>query len=221
MALPDPEVPSPAPATHAVPAITPEQMQELALADERERALSGLRTLALWNGVGFLVCAAACLISALFDPWAVLYAGVLAAFAYVELRARKALLSYDTRAPRTLCRNQISFCAVVVAYALVQIYLSTRSANPLGDALREHPDLFSALSEVEQPELTELAGDVGSIYRTRMIVFYGLVALLTLLFQGGSAFYYARRGKLLDAFVTQTPAWVLEYRRLRANPRVR
>lgn len=211
-----PVVPVPAAAAESaeVPAITPAQLRELALADERDRALSGARTLALCNGLGFVVCAAVCLISVLFDPWSLLYVLVLGGFGFVELRARRALLAYDRGALRRLSRNQIAFCAAVVAYALVQMVLSARSDNPLLEIAREHPELSDALGS---PEMSGMKSELDSWYRIGMPVFYGLLGLVTLLFQGGSAVYYARREKVLDAFVTQTPAWVIEFRRSRAG----
>jgi hypothetical protein len=197
---------------HATPPITPEQMRALAQADERERDFAGARKLALFNGAGFALCALALALGVWADPWLLLSAIVFAAFAAVELRGRRGLVAFDPRAATLLCANQCVFCVVVCAYAALQVYAGLRMENPVDTMFREHPQLSALAAAGLDPGA--LSEQIGPLYRMVVVGFYGVVALATLLFQGGSALYYARCKARLEAFVAETPAWVLEYKRL-------
>ena len=61
-----------------------------------------------------------------------------------------------------------------------------------------------------------LAGPLGSIndlYKTITIAIYGGLIAATLIFQGINALYYFTRRKHVEAYVSETPEWVVDLQR--------
>ncbi|HEX7478578.1 MAG TPA: hypothetical protein VF331_12275 [Polyangiales bacterium] len=207
--------PATAPAGAAVSPLGPEQLQQLAAAERRRAGLTGAVKLAAWNGYGLCISAGLCLLSAIADPWLLLTAAVLGGFGYAELRGRKHLQRYDARALSWLCINQVGLMLVTVCYALWQLHAGTTGEAPLSQALREHPELQAALASGDDPQVAELAHDVGDLYRKGVIIAYVALIALSVLMQGGSALYYRSRRPVLEAFLRETPPWVHEVHRTR------
>src|SRR5262245_11850949 len=80
----------------------PRELELLARAGERMRALRRAQWLAYTNGGALLFCALACVPFALFDATLLLPASVLGACGAVELRGAIMLRKLDLRAPRWL-----------------------------------------------------------------------------------------------------------------------
>ena len=191
------------------PPISPEQLQELTQADERERPLLLARKLAALNGFGMGLCAVLVFALGIFDPPSWLLAVVLGVLARTELRGRRLLERYDPSALPLLCRNQVALVGTVWIYALCSIYFGLRGPSPLTQILEEHPDLAEMLSTAD------VLHDAQKYYRYGLVAFYGLVIVVTTAFQGGTALYYASRRKHLDHFLARTPDWVVEWKRTR------
>jgi hypothetical protein len=99
-----------------------------------------------------------------------------------------------------LGRNQLAFMALIVGYCIFQ--MATVARKPL--AAFNSPELQSSLSQLDQ-------GLSQQIEHWTPIVgygFYGLVLVLSVLFQGGLALYYFSRRRHLETLETSTPAWV-------------
>ena len=63
------------------------------------------------------------------------------------------------------------------------------------------------------PELTEALGSLGSpdhLYKVLVVTLYGTVIVLSVLFQGLNSLYYFTRRKHIDAYLQETPPWVLD-----------
>lgn len=207
----------PTPSAAATPAslepISPEQLREINLADEREQRFLFAGKLAAMNGYGLAIFAALALMFGLFDLLSWLLAGSLGMLAYTELRGRRLLAQYDRSALMLLLANQLSLIGLVFVYAGGRVYFSLRGDSPLVQLLAENPGLGEALAS------TGFAEDAEVYYRYGILSFYALVALVTLLFQGGCAYYYFTRRTYLEDFLARTPGWVIEWKRQRARAR--
>lgn len=191
------------------PPISPAQRHELDAADVREARFALASKLAAFNSVGLGLCAAFAFVSALFDPTAVIVAAVLGVFAFVEARGRTLLLDYEPRGLRWLWINQAVLVALVWLYAGAKIYVALRAPSPVAEVLRDRPELAEALDG------TDIATSSQQIYQTGIVMFYAAVIAATTVFQGGAALYYFTRRTALEAFLRDTPAWVVDWKRSR------
>jgi hypothetical protein len=120
--------------------------------------------------------------------------------AWNEFRGRNRLLAFDPSAATLLGWNQIGFLATIIVYCLWALYSNLTSGNPLAELK-------------SSPELGEIFGGAHgfeNLFRQIVVAFYGLVILLSVIFQGGTAYYYFTRRKYVQAYLDETPAWVRE-----------
>jgi hypothetical protein len=121
----------------------------------------------------------------------------------VEFIGHRRMQRADPTAARFLATNQLAFLGLIIVYCLIQMLtFSTEAAK--AEALS--PEVRAQLNE-----MPEMAGSIDSIIEKWAPLvtygFYGLVIVLSILFQGGMAWYYFSRRKFLEAFQRQ-PAWV-------------
>ena len=184
--------------------LTPEHHHELVLANER---LKSIRRAASMAGLNGWVAALLAAVSAPFAPFGLVAALVtvgLAVVAYNEFRGRKRLLAFDPSAPTLLGWNQVGLLAMIVAYCLWMLSVSLRGAGTLAAEMQATPELADALGGL----------DVGGLYKRLAIGFYGAVIVLSAIFQGLNAVYYFSRRKHVDAYLRQTPQWVVDVQRI-------
>jgi hypothetical protein len=98
-----------------------------------------------------------------------------------------------------LGRNQLFFVAVIIAYCVWQcIELATGAVS---DSLTQG-DMGYALAQAGYR--------VDDFVPYMMLIgyaFYGLIAFLSIIFQGGLAFYYFTRRKPIERYLSRYPAW--------------
>lgn len=109
-----------------------------------------------------------------------------------ELRGGVRLRALDPTAPRLLGRNQMGLMGLIVVYSLWS--LMRADSNP-------------------DPQLQSLVGlDPGFIRAAVTAVYVGVI-VGTLIFQGLNARYYFKRGPMMDAYLAETPDWVVALQR--------
>lgn len=191
----------PTPAAQAPPAahaLTPEQIREVAAARARSRKVARAAVVSAISGWTLAIFAALSLLSGLFDLPSLLLGIGLAVTAGLELRGCRALRGFDLAAPRRLALNQVAVAAVVCMYAGWGILQALFGPGPYDSHLAGGGDLADALKPFD--ELT----------RAITVAFYGLVFALTLVVQSGAAVYHFTRRRHLEAFLRDTPPWVLD-----------
>ncbi|MBN2583960.1 MAG: hypothetical protein JXL80_12915 [Planctomycetes bacterium] len=107
-------------------------------------------------------------------------------------------------AAKLLGINQLVLMGVIIAYCVAQMVMfSPEKAKA------------EALSPELRSQMSAMPGAVGSfnamIDRWGPIVtygFYGLMILIGVAFQGGTALYYFTRKRHIEAFARETPAWI-------------
>ena len=188
-------MPQTPPATHDGGPLSPEQQEDLVRATERARKVLGAVKVATFNGWTIGVFAAITLLFALFSVTALVVGAGMAVVSWNEFRGRTLLRQFDPQGPRLLGRNQVGFMSLLVGYCLWSMYRTV--TNPI--------------TEIEG--LEELAGITGDLITNLTVTVYGIVILLSVLFQGLNAVYYFRRVKPVEEYVRDTPPWIVDLQR--------
>jgi hypothetical protein len=133
-----------------------------------------------------------------------LVAAGLCAIGAVEYWGHCRMRRAEVAAAGILAKNQLAFLGLIVLYCLVQMAMF--STQKIKD------DALSPEVRAQMAALPSMARSIdGQIDRYAPLVtygFYGLVIVLSVLFQGGLALYYFSRKKRLVEFHSQTPDWV-------------
>lgn len=198
--------PAPAGDAAALPPLSPAHLQQIEharAAARRVRRTVGVAKASAWT-TGIL--GGLTLLGVLFgDLTSLVLGGALIGIAVRESRGAARLQRFDQHAPRHLAINQAVLGAVIVLYAVWQAwgaYLSnglSAGTQPVGD-----------------PKVDAMLADFGSLTRNITIAFYALVALGGGLGCALMSLYYARSSARVAAFVSQTPAWVVQTMRAAA-----
>lgn len=179
--------------------LTPEQQQELSDARDRAKPVMRAARWARFNAWSMGIFAALTIIFGLFSFTAIVLGVGLAVVTWNEYRGGRMLMGFDPAAPRLLGRNQLGLMALIMAYALWSIYRA-----------RTHPD--ADLAQMDQI----LGGDTSGLVASLTTILYLAVMAATGLCQGFMARYYFKRGPMVEAYVRDTPAWVVDLQRATA-----
>jgi hypothetical protein len=121
--------------------------------------------------------------------------------AWRELSSGAALKKLDAAAPRRLAVNQSVLCGMLVLYFGWALYQDLSGPAASVQILAQAPDAQGML------------GDIDQISREITIWMYVGLAAASLLAQGGTAWYYFSREKLLQKYLATTPKWIIDYQR--------
>ncbi|MEZ6190535.1 MAG: hypothetical protein R3C45_04510 [Phycisphaerales bacterium] len=158
---------------------------------------------ATFNGWSIGVFAA---LSALILPLSFSLSGLfvtigLGVVAYNEFKGRAMLRLLDAKGARHLGYNQIALGGVIVVYCVWSLLAALFG-----------PDAYAEVI-AENPELGQVLGSTGELYRFIAAAVYGGAILLTVPYQALMAWYYFSRARHITNYVEQTPAWVTEFQR--------
>ncbi len=181
------------------------QQLEVAAAKERARKIRKAAAVAGFNGWVTSIAAACSAPFALFSLPGLLIAAGLTLVAFNEFKGRRRLLQFDQAAPTFLGWNQIGFLALICIYCIWMLVVGLTNESSLAVEIKASPELKSVFGS---------ADDFDQIYRVWVAVFYGTVIAISVVFQGLNAVYYFTRRKYVDAYVRDTPAWVLDLQQL-------
>jgi hypothetical protein len=187
--------------------LTAEHCRELALAADRAIPVRKAVRVASFNAWVTGIIAALSLPFALFSLSGLLVAVGLCAVACNEFRGRRRLLDFDPSAASILAWNQFGFLTLIVVYSVWATYAGLTGGNVFAKELAANPDL-SALGFD-----SDLISSGDALYKSVLVAFYGTVIVLSVIFQGATAVYYATRRKYIQRYVAETPAWVRDLHR--------
>ncbi|MFC1659905.1 hypothetical protein ACFL3S_00385 [Gemmatimonadota bacterium] len=185
------EIPSPPGASP----LSEEEKREFFRAGEKARSILKAERAATFNGCTIGFFAALTLLFSLSSPITALLGFGMAVVAWNEFRGREMIRHLDSRGPQLLGRNQLGFMALLIVYCLWSI-ARTRTHSLAG-----------------MEELEEVLGPVEDLAKTLAIYFYASVIVLTAVFQGLMARYYFARVGMMDAYMKDTPAWIVDLQR--------
>ncbi len=109
----------------------------------------------------------------------------LAVVAYNEFRGRRRILRGDPAGANHLGWNQVGLLALICVYCGWAMYDSLTSPSPLMAELTANPDLATVLGP--------------DFYQQFVVGFYGVVIIISVIFQGANAIYYFTRRKYVVA----------------------
>jgi len=180
--------------------LTALQLRKLNQASIRHKRLSRAAKIATFNGTTIAIFAAVALVSGVFDTLSLVVGVVLAALAWNEFRGRNLLRSMDMSAPRALGWNQLGLMALVTGYALWKIYFALTGPSAYAAQIAAYPQIETmfALTRLEKTLTTSV---------------YGSLIAVTVICQGGCAWYYFSRAKYLRAYVSDTEPWIVDIQR--------
>ena len=175
--------------------LSPQQIDALATAMQRSRkALGGARAAAL-TGYTLVAFGVLSLLMSLGSPTGLVASLAVLAVAWNEREGRKMLLGRDPKGARRLAWNQLWLLAVILLYCLKGMYSAW----------------FHPLPSVA--EMETLLGLGEGFFAEAAVGFYTLVLVVGAAFQFGMYRYHAARGGLLEEYLAETPAWVVEVER--------
>lgn len=163
-----------------------------------QKALKRVLAVSAFDGWSVIAIAGlGTLLSLAFGDYSSVLVGLLVLAAGVmELRGRRQLRRRDPDGMRLLVRAQLFLLSVILVYC----------ASRLGSYDQE--SMLGNLTPDMKALLKESGVDVADIVPLVQMVFfvtYGLVALLSLLFQGGLILFYRRKAPLVTAALTAPP----------------
>lgn len=181
-----------------------EHHEQLAQANQRAKKIHRAAGVAAFNGWATGICAVLSAPFALFSFQGLLITVVLTLITANEFRGRRGLLRFDPDATAVLGWNQLAFLTLIVLYCLWTLYTSLSGGSPLANELKSHPELASSLDSLE---------GIDQLITGVVVAVYVSVIVLSLIFQGFNAYYYFTRRELIEAYLKETPEWVVELQR--------
>jgi len=186
---------SPAPADFA---LSNEQLDQRRDAKKRRRKIDRTIDMAAVSAWSLAIFAALSLPFAFSSFKAAFITAGLALCAYFEFRGRAGLKRLELRAPSLLARNQAALAGIIAMYCGGSVYDAW-----FGDSI------FTSIIQ-QAPEVAELLEPYETLIRQVTAGTYAVVAFITLIVQAFVIRYYASRRRLIEQYIAETPAWVLQ-----------
>jgi hypothetical protein len=180
----------------ATASLAPQQITELIAARDRSAKLRRAVGVARFDAWMIAVFAALTGLTGLLDLPSVLLAAGMGFVAWREFRGAESLRRLDPAAARSLALNQLCLAGILIVYALFQIYQSYNRAGQ-----------YTAMAGGDA-QLAQMLGPIDQLVKLLTISVYGLIILIAIVVQGGTALYYATRQRHLRQYLAQTPPWI-------------
>ena len=181
----------------------PRELAAASAAWKKLRRLAGYAAFEGWSlatfGAMTLVCGGYGSASGLMISLALLGTGIF------EIRTARQLRRLNPSAIIQLAGNELVLAAALIAYALINLYLSRHGGG--------------APSEIEQMigQAGDSTSDIHDQLSSAVELFYlGLIAV-ALVAQGGAALVYLSRRPHLKRYLEQTPDWIQQMQRERGE----
>ena len=171
-----------------------DERELLALAAQLHRPLARAARLARSNGMGYAVFGVLTALLSLDDVTGLALGLVLLGVGLWERHHARRLLAGETDAPDRLALGEFALMIAICLYAALKLTVLRTSGAEL------------------EAQLGAGASDLGIAGLTDALtsMTYSIVIAVTLLYQGGMALYFRRRGPLLLDYLSQTPGWARE-----------
>ncbi len=189
---------APAPAAGTNPALSREQLEAIAAARHRGRKISRAAGVAAFSGWTMAVFSFFSLLGGVFSLVSLALGAGLGIVAYVELKGSKRLRRFDDVAPYHLAFNQIALAGLIALYCGWGMWQAIFGPSPYESYL------------AQGGQTAEMIKGIDDLNRAITSVFYGFLLLVSVIVQGGTAFYYFTRKRHLLAYLRETPDWVLD-----------
>jgi hypothetical protein len=188
--------------------LTDEHLDQLACAKLRAKKVRKACGVATFNGCTLAVFAGLsglmALIGAMFGELDIIGLGLgagLALLAWGEFRGRAMLRRFKLHGCHVLGWNQLILMSMVIVYAGWMLAAAVWGPSPYDEDIARESMLAGPL------------GSINELYRIISMAIYGGLIAGTLIFQGLNSLYYFTRRKHVEAYLSETPQWVVELQR--------
>lgn len=192
--------------------LEPQHFVQLRQAHRRARKLRRAERFATFSGWTTFLIGLCALPFALGDGTALAIGIALVAVGYHELALRRKLRMLDRGAPTALAVNQLIMAAAIVVYAAWHL-LAARAPGIAGPATASAAPAVTGDPQVDELLATSGMPDMAAMTRLLEVGLYGGLIAGTIVFQGLAARYYHSRRKHMNAFLAETPGWVITLHR--------
>jgi protein-S-isoprenylcysteine O-methyltransferase Ste14 len=182
---------------------TPQQMQELVVARVAMKSIRRAIFMAQTDGWSLAVFALLSLVCGFSSLTAILVGLGLGVVAFVELRTIPRLKQLDPKSPQTLGYNQLALAGILICYAVWNLLFPSGMSQ---DIINSAPELQSA------------GFDLGTMESQINHLIYFALIIVALGAQGSLALFYFRRTKIIQSYLANTPAWIVEMQRAGFTP---
>jgi hypothetical protein len=190
----------PPPIPPAIPQqLTPENLQQLQSARAAMKKIRRAVNAARLEGYSVAIFGAISFVFSIGSVSGMLFSAILTAIGVIEITAASKLVRLDLRAPRILAVNQLALAALILLYALWNIY--TEVAHPNADLAGLSPSDIQAMNQLG------VSGYIDAGHQIMILVYIGLI--LAALIEAAMALYYHTRAQHLRQFLNQTPPWIV------------
>jgi len=179
------------------PPLTPDQLAQLTAARLAGRKIRRAVSVATFDGWTIAIFAALTFLCGLSSPATILLGLGMAVVSYVELTNAAKLRRVDPSAPRRLAFNQLALASMLILYALWSLH--TQSDN------KELQSLIAS-----EPAAAEMLKSLQPLVQRITVAIYASLIAVAILAQGGTALFYYTRTKHIQAYLAQTPPWILQ-----------
>ena len=179
------------------PQLSEENLRELAVARQSLRKVNRAISVARFDGWTIAIFAAITLLMGFTDPTNIAMALGLGTVAYFELTGAARLRRLDPSAVPMLGFNQFGLGALLTLYALWRIHVELHGGGFLSSLV------------AEDPADAQVLGPWMGLGRSLVFGFYGSLIAVAIIGMGGMAWFYFSRRKYLDAYLQNTPQWII------------
>jgi hypothetical protein len=189
-------------ASPAVTAPSPQHLEQINAARIRGKKIKRCASTAMFSAWTIAIFGALTLVTSIGSFYGMMLGAGMCVLSHFEFRGAKEIRKLDPTAPRRLARNQMIMCVLLLAY----------SVGSLHSALTGPSDIDQQLGN--DPEVRQMLGSsIGDMEKTGAVLLYSLVGVAALLGCGGTALYYNSRKKFIEAYVRETPSWIVQLER--------
>jgi hypothetical protein len=187
----------------ATAGLTPDQLKQIADARLRSKKIRKGVSVAIFDGWTVGLFGGLTLLGGIFSfsLVALLLGAGMITVAYVELRGAKRMRLLDPQAPRMLAWNQVVLGGLLLAYASYSLWTIYTGRTEMQSEIAKYP------------ELTDVVGDMDRLAKLIGLLIYGTLMAVAIFGQGGTALFYLSRKKHIEAYLRETPHWIIEAQR--------
>jgi hypothetical protein len=186
------------PAAGPPPLLSPEQLAQLAAARLASKRLRRAVSVATFDGWTIAIFAALTFVCGITSVSNILIGVAMGIIAYIELAGAGRLRRVDPLAARTLGFNQIALACLLIVYAIWSLYYELKYGS-----------ITASLSSAD-PAVASMLEPYKSLVRQLIVLVDGSLVVVAILAQGGTALYYFTRVKYIQAYLSQTPPWIIQ-----------
>ncbi|HUO08261.1 MAG TPA: hypothetical protein VM008_08185 [Phycisphaerae bacterium] len=177
--------------------LSPDQLIEYQSALQRGKKVRRAITVAATDAWLTAIFAGLTLLCSIFSLTGLILGIALAFIAFNSFRGLRGLKRFDLSAPKLLALNQLTLIAILTLYALYSIWAGRNGDPELARAVAGNAAVEGSL------------GNLNQLLWYITLAVYGTLIFATLVAQGGAALYYITRRKHLEAYLSQTPPWII------------